>query len=216
MSVIVPKNIREKKSSKCSCFMGKTGLLAGIPASFAPDMMAASAQFCLRLGGGWWGGGAGFREMESVVSNYTFPFRKRISPPHTQRGTLNDSPWKNLLDVIFWQIPTACVNNPPTPPSTVLYCLTAWDSSTQQAWNITALLFTCLLTLGWVLSLSLSLHLTDWHWGTICYLHSLWFSSFTNEENFFFFFEGREHFLNDREGFEFWPHTLSPSAQPLW
>lgn len=34
--------------------MGESGSLAGIPASFTPDMMAASVQSRLRQGGRWW------------------------------------------------------------------------------------------------------------------------------------------------------------------
>lgn len=44
------------------------------PTSFA-DVTVASIQFCLRQGGGWWGGGAGSMETAWMVSNYTFPFR---------------------------------------------------------------------------------------------------------------------------------------------
>lgn len=79
--------------------MGETGSLADIPASFTADMMAASTQFCLRQGGGWWGGGAGSMETAWMISNYTFPFRKRIFF-FSKRGTLNDSSWKNVLYVI--------------------------------------------------------------------------------------------------------------------
>ena len=42
--------------------MAEPGSLAGIPASFTPDAMATSVQFCLRRGGGLWGGGAGSME----------------------------------------------------------------------------------------------------------------------------------------------------------
>lgn len=49
----------KKKVSKYSGIMVEPGSLAGTPASFTPDMMAASIQFCLRQGGVRWGGGAG-------------------------------------------------------------------------------------------------------------------------------------------------------------
>lgn len=78
--------------------MGEPGWLAGIPASFTPDVLVASIQFCLRQGGGQWGGGAGSTETAQMVSNYTFPFRKKIFFP---KETLNDSSWKNLFDFIY-------------------------------------------------------------------------------------------------------------------
>lgn len=81
--------------------MGEPGWLAGIPASFTPDMMATSVQFRLRWGGGLWGGGAGSMETAEMVSNYTFPFRKRNFFSFSERRILNDSSWKNLLDVIY-------------------------------------------------------------------------------------------------------------------
>lgn len=58
--------------------MGEPGWLADFPASFTPDVMVASMPFCLRQGGGGWGGGAGSMETAWMVSNYTFPFRKNF------------------------------------------------------------------------------------------------------------------------------------------
>lgn len=66
---------------------------------------------------------------DTVVSNYTFSFRKWTPP----KRTLNDSPWKNLLDVIYWRIPPAewITLHPRTTPS----CLPGLGSGTQRFWS---------------------------------------------------------------------------------
>lgn len=64
------------------------------------------------------GGGAGSKETVWMVSNYTFPFRKRKFFSFSKRGTLNDSSQKNLLDVIYsWNtfLPDKIRVTKPTP-----------------------------------------------------------------------------------------------------
>lgn len=140
--------------------MGEPGWLAGLPASFAPGMRAASIQFCLRQGGGWWGGGAASMAAAWMVSNYTFPSRKKSF--FSRRGTLNDSSWKNLLDVIYtrnaFSLANLCAQTRTHVPSSASPCLAGTGGGPQKAWGSTELLQTSARPLA--CSLSLGLHRT--------------------------------------------------------